>query len=342
MTEKDYSGTTTSKISKNAKSSSAIKMQPSKVIKKDEKFVKTEKSDSTGEESDYIKAGQIAKEVKIYASSIIKPGVLLIEIANKIEEKIIELGGKIAFPVNLSTEDIAAHYTPSYNDTKKAEGLLKIDIGVHIQGCVCDIAFSMDLTPEKKYSKLIESSKNALNSALEVLKEKKSKVSFNEIGEKIQKEIQKLNFSPIRNLSGHSLSKFQIHSGETIPNYANGNIKQISNGAFAIEPFATTGSGIVYEGSGSGIYKITRLQQPRDQNSREILNYITTEKETLPFSQRELVKKFGTRALFSIQNLKKAGIIEEYPMLIEQEHKPVSQAETSVLITENKVHILCE
>ena len=97
------------------------------------------------DKEDAIKAGKISAEVKKYARTIIKKGVLLVEIANKIEDKIIELGGEIAFPCNLSMDHIAAHYTPTYNDTTLASGLLKIDIGVHINGWTADTAFSLDL-----------------------------------------------------------------------------------------------------------------------------------------------------------------------------------------------------
>jgi len=81
----------------------------------------------------------------------------LLEIAEKIENKIIELGGKMAFPTNLSINNIAAHYTPSYDDKSLAHGLLKIDLGVHIDGWIADTAFSMDLEDSEENKKLIQS-----------------------------------------------------------------------------------------------------------------------------------------------------------------------------------------
>ena len=92
-----------------------------------------------------FRAGKIAAEAKEYARKIIKKGMFLLEIADKVEGKIIELGGKPGFPLNLSVNDEAAHYTPSYNDTKIAEGLLKVDLGVHVDGFIADTAFSFDL-----------------------------------------------------------------------------------------------------------------------------------------------------------------------------------------------------
>ena len=92
-----------------------------------------------------LKAGKIASEVREYARSFIKKDMLLIEIANKMEEKMFELGGKPAFPTCLSVNEIAAHATPAYNDSRIAEGILKIDFGVHIEGWIADTAFSIDL-----------------------------------------------------------------------------------------------------------------------------------------------------------------------------------------------------
>ena len=79
-----------------------------------------------------LQAGKISAEVKKYARSIIKKDVPLVKIANKIENKIIELGAKVAFPVNLSIKEIAAHYTPSHNDETLASGLIKVDIAYHV------------------------------------------------------------------------------------------------------------------------------------------------------------------------------------------------------------------
>jgi methionyl aminopeptidase len=347
MTEKDYSGATTSKIGKNAKATHSSKQELSQ-IKKEEKL---KLAKQTADESDinknyenYIKAGKIASKVKEYAKTIIKKDEKLLDIAEKIENKILEFGGEIAFPVNLSIDDIAAHYTPTLKDETLATGLLNVDIGVHIKGCICDIAFSVDLTQEKKHPKLIEASENALARALELIKIKKEKTTLSEIGSVINKEITKNNFIPIVNLSGHSLGKFEIHSGLTIPNYDNSSPKELGEGAFAIEPFATlsSASGTIYEGAGSNIYHITNLdQQVRDNFSREILEYIFENKKTLPFSQRELEKRFGTKALIALSNLKRERIINEFPQLIEKSHQPVSQAETSIIIHDNQVEVLC-
>src|SRR3989344_550461 len=175
----------------------------------------------TKEIANYKEAGEIAKQVVAYAKGIIKPNMLLLEIAEKIHGKIEYLGAIPAFPVNLAINDIAAHYHPILEDETKAQGLLKVDIGVHVDGYIADTAFSLDLTPNKKYKPLIEASEQALENALKKL-EKNPDLTLNEIGKTIQETIEKKGFSPIINLSGHSLNPYNLHSGITIPNYANG------------------------------------------------------------------------------------------------------------------------
>ena len=284
---------------------------------------------------DYKKAGEIAKKVVDYAKEIIKPGMLLSEIAEKIHKKIEELNAVPAFPVNLAINDIAAHYHPSLEDETKAEGLLKVDIGVHVNGYIADTAFSIDLTPDKKYKELIKASEEALENALKKL-EKKRDLTLNEIGKTIQETIENKKFSPIINLSGHSLSQHDLHSGTTIPNYANGNKNELKEGAYAIEPFATTGEGRIYEGGSSNIFRIENPKTPRSPNARKILDYIWKKYKTLPFSLREIQEKFlGAR--IALKELEQQGIIKNYLQLIEASHKPVSQAEHTIIKTDKEI-----
>ena len=65
-----------------------------------------------------LEAGKIAKQVREWIKPQIKKGMKLIEIAELIENKISEINPKAkpAFPTNLSINEIAAHYTPSYDD----------------------------------------------------------------------------------------------------------------------------------------------------------------------------------------------------------------------------------
>jgi methionyl aminopeptidase len=333
MTEKQYGGATGRGTDKMQKASSA-NLRPSKPKEISANSSSQKESKSKKEDYDnYLKAGKIASEVVAYARTITKKDVPLLEIAEKIEDKIIELKGKPAFPVNLSINEIAAHDTPAFNDERKAHGLLKVDIGVHVEGCIADIAFSLDLDDNEENKKLIIASEKALQKALETIKEG---AAIREIGREIEKAIKAEGFMPIINLSGHSIEPYQLHSGITIPNHDNSKEITTEEGVYAIEPFATTGLGSIRDGKLSGIYKIEREGNVRDSTAREVLAFIYEEYQTLPFCSRWIHKKFGTRGLLALKRIEDAGLLHHYPQLMEISGKKVSQSEHTIILEKDQ------
>lgn len=288
--------------------------------------------------SDYQQAGEMAKKVVAYAKEIIKPGMLLLEIAQKIHNKIEELKAIPAFPVNLSIDDVAAHYHPTLEDETTAKGLLKVDIGIAVKGYIADTAFSLDLTKNNEHKELIKASEKALENALKLIKEKPNS-SLHEIGKEIQVTTENQGFQSVVNLSGHSLNQYDLHSGITIPNYGNNNENKLEDGAYAIEPFATSGQGMIYEGPTSNIFQIIELKKPRSESAREILDYIFKKYKNLPFSLREIQEKFKNKARIGLRELEQGGIIKNFPQLIEKSHKPVSQAEHTFIKNKEKIII---
>jgi len=330
MTEKQYGGQT--KINKEKGTKAKNIAQPTKLIEKSKKKV-AEKNSEMDDEEKIIEAGKIASQVKKYAKEIIKKDMPLLEIAEKIEEKIIELGGKPAFPTNLGINDITAHYTPSYNDNTLTSGLLKVDFGVHVGGWIADTAFSIDFENSEENKNLIKASEKALEIAIKTIK---YKVTLNEIGKAIQNEIESCGFSPITNLSGHSIEQNELHAGITIPNIENSSMTKLEEGTYAIEPFVTKGSGKVYDGKPSGIYILKDYKNARSQTAREILQFIIEEYKTLPFCSRWLVKKFGTKALFGLRELENNGNLYHFAQLVEFSHSKVAQSEHTILLKKDK------
>ena len=294
------------------------------------------------EKSKVLKAGEIASQVKIYARTIIKKGVPLLEIAEKIEAKIIELGGKPAFPVNLSIDNIAAHYTPGHDDKTLAHGLIKVDLGVHIDGWIADTAFSLDLENSEENKELILASEEALEKALNLVKSKITETKLSEVGKVIQETIESKGFSPVMNLSGHSIEKYDLHSGDTVPNIDNKTLSMFKEGIYAIEPFATNGNGKVHDGKPSGIYHVINEINVRSPIAREVLHFVQKEYDGLPFCSRWIVKKMGTKALFGLRELESNGILHHFSHLVESSNAgsvKVSQAEQTILIEKGKVTV---
>lgn len=277
---------------------------------------------------EWKKAGRIAHVALMHGKKLAVPGIKLIELADAIEDKIFELGGKPGFPVNLSLNSIAAHYTPTLNDaTTYAEGdVIKIDVGVQFNGAVGDNALTVG--PHKE---LIHASRDALDAATKLLA---PGLQIREIGKAIQETIESHGFTPITNLSGHGIARYIIHSAPTIPNYDNGNKQELKEGmTIAIEPFATTGVGLTVEGAPSNIYRFVAKKPVRDMQARKILQFIEENFKTLPFAKRWVERKFPSSNV-AFSSLVKAGALYSYAQLPEKSGGLVSQAENSFLIGE--------
>ncbi len=296
----------------------------------------------SGEIESYVKAGKIAKEVREFSRNLIKPGMKLIEIAEAIDDKILELGGKFAFPVNLSLNEIAAHYTPESCDDSIAEGLIKVDLGVAVDGYIADCAFSLDLTEDKRFKNLISANERILSEVREIIS---SGMKVSSVGEKAQEvlgeinENEENNFSLIKSLSGHSLDKNKIHAGITISNYKNENNTKLNDMAFAIEPFLTTGSGEIYEGKMGGIYMLEKDRAVRDPKARKLLSFIRENYATRPFCTRWLEKEGFEHSNMVLDILVKQGILHNFPVLVEKTKAPVSQAEDTFIIYGDDIRI---
>ena len=285
----------------------------------------------------YVKAGRIASEVREYARTQDHTGRTLSDICNDIEQEIFKKGGEPAFPVNVSLNDIAAHYTAVPNDpiTVKNSDVLKIDVGVHIDGYIADTAVTVSY--DTRYQNLIDIAQKALDEAISIAR---SNTRVSDIGRIIEKTITKYGCKPIQNLSGHSLERYTIHAGKSIPNiWTIGHSFNLSiNKVYAIEPFVTTkdGQGIVYEGRVRNIYGLASRKRTKDQKLDEFLEYLWNKFKTLPFALRWIVKEYEEKeALSFLETLIKKKNVHAYPILVEGANRIVVQAEHTIIPQES-------
>lgn len=287
--------------------------------------------------SNLEKAGEIAIEAKEFGGKLTKINNSLLDVTERVEEKIIELGGRPAFPVQISLNEMAAHNNPSRDDkTVFKEGdLVKLDIGVSIDGEIVDTAISINLGDHKK---LIDAAETALEEAIKITD---IGTPLWKIGEVIESTIKNFGFNPIKNLSGHSIEPYKIHAGITIPNFNNNDNRKLKKGqVIAIEPFATNGIGLVKEGKKAEIYEIVNMKNVRDSISRDVLKHIIENYKTLPFAKRWLLENLPEfKVNFALRTLEKEGILQHHNQLPEKTNGIVSQAEHTLLI-DNRVKIL--
>ena len=276
----------------------------------------------------YKKAGKIAKTALLYGKDLIKKGAKIVDVTDQIEEKIFSLGGKLAFPVQLSCNDIAAHYCAFTDDSLVFEDqVVCLDVGVHVDGFIGDNALSVDLSGEN--SELVKASKEALKAATEVLSKG---VKLSSIGKAIEDTITSHGFQPVRNLSGHGLGEYSIHTKPTVPNYDTKSDEILEEGFIAIEPFASTGVGLIQEQGEPNVFALTGKKSVRTGFVRNILKEIESY-EYLPFTKRWLEAKFSpAQVSYALKQLKQLEILHEYPPLVERSNGLVSQAENSFYV----------
>ncbi|MEF8851975.1 MAG: type II methionyl aminopeptidase [Haloarculaceae archaeon] len=273
-------------------------------------------------------AGEILAQVRDEAAERVEVGASHLELAEWAEDRIRELGGKPAFPVNISIDEEAAHATPSIDDEETfGEEMINLDIGVHVDGWLADTAVTVDLSGNPE---LAEAPAEALDAALAVVE---PGVETGEIGAAIEEVIDGYGYNPVVNLTGHGLGHWEQHTTPNIPNRAVSQSVELDVGdVVAIEPFATDGGGKVREGSDEEIFALEREGSVRNRAAREALDQITEEFRTLPFATRWLD---GSRPEMALRRLQRQDVVHGYPVLKEEDGRLVSQKEHTIIVTED-------
>jgi methionyl aminopeptidase len=280
------------------------------------------------QESDYLKAGKIASEVREMVRVKNWVGKTVYEICEEVENEIIKRGAKCAFPVNTSINEIAAHYTAEPNDPLivKDTDLIKIDLGAQINGFIADTAVTVCYDPE--FDGLVQAAEDALANAMSMVK---VGVKASDIGRTIETTIKQMGFKPIANLSGHSLEQYTIHAGKSIPNiWSIGGFSLSENTAYACEPFVTTGEGggFVRNGQIKNIFAINSRKKTKNENADKLLDFIWENFNMLPFALRWITKSWDEKeARETLDFLVKKKAVQAYPVLVEVNEQRVAQAE---------------
>lgn len=281
------------------------------------------------EQEKYIEAGKISAIALKHGASLIKIGASLLDVTEEVEKKILDLGGDFTFPPQISLNEIAAHYCADPDDEivfKKGD-LAKLDCGATIDGYPGDNAITINMG---EHEKLVNASRDALNNAIKIIE---PGVTLGEIGKVIQDTITKAGFAPVRNLSGHGLSRYMYHDKPSIPNFDTGDKTQLKKGqVIAIEPFASSGAGIIFESNRANIFAQVAEKPVRTPMTRDILKEIQTYNH-MPFTTRWLTKKFHPgKVNFALRELQQNGIIQSYAPLPDRDNGLISQAEHTVIV----------
>lgn len=332
---------------------------------------------------DFRKAALIHKVARKKALKMLVVGGKISELVDCVEKTISSLckdnnananaNAGIAFPVGVNINNVVAHDSKTvtvFDDREFCEGdVVKIDIGVHINGRIIDSAFTHIITKDAGvhddkniYNSVLEASRDSMFAAIKMCGPDQR---LYEISESISEIIESyevnlgdsinLPIKPVTGIGGHNIKQYQIHGGKLIlskPDYdTQGETKMEEDEIYAIETYATTGHGIMTQNS--SMDKCTHYMEANHDDieankaitkkdkkffrKTELYDWMKT-RNGLPFSMSWIHKKIP-----KIEKALKLGIpsgqIIAYPPMYDEMNSVVAQFEHTVHVNDGSVEI---
>jgi methionyl aminopeptidase len=290
---------------------------------------------------EYQESGRVTREVKEWVKGFVRPGMGYLEVSSAVEAEIRRKGGRPAFPCGIGVDGVTAHYAPQPGEAGEIgeADLVKVDFGVHVDGYVTDTAVTVTSNPE--HGLLMEAAERALAVAIETVR---SDQRTGEVGAAIFREASRLGFRTIENLTGHTLERYVVHAGKSIPNVYMPNMPSLGKGeVFAIEPFVTypKAAGYVVDGTTTTIYSIAVRKRTGKKELDEFVERVWEERKTLPFTPAWYAEELGVSGVVRVlAELTKKRIVRAYPTLVEASGSPVAQFEHTMALGDSGLEIL--
>jgi len=249
----------------------------------------------------------------------------------------------VAFPTCISVNNLVGHYSPLADDTAtlKDGDLVKIDLGVHIDGFITVMAHTLIVTthPETattgRKADVIAAAHYAAECAHRLIKPGKKNT---EVTDAIAKCAEQFKCQPVEGVLSHQMKRFVIDGNRVIINKATLEHKveefEFEEGeVYSVDIVMSTGEGKPKETE----TRTTIFKRAVDQSyllkmkaSRYVFNEINARFPTLPFTLRALDEK---RARLGITECLKHDLVNPYPVLFEKEGEFVAQFKFTLLIT---------
>jgi len=289
----------------------------------------------------YRTSGNIVRELKPLVEAAVKPGVRFLDVCDLVRKEVEDRRGRLAFPTGIGVNEVTAHYAPQEGDESvfAEEDLVKVDFGVHVDGYIADTSVTVTLDPQ--FELLLEATKRALDAAITAARRE---WRTGEIGRVIHREAERFGFKTIENLTGHTLDRYTVHAGKSIPNIYMPHMQDLKKGdVFAIEPFLTLGNaaGYVVDAPSQTIFSIVARKKTGSSELDAFAESVWAERKTLPFTPRWYAGDFGKEKVAEIaKKLVEKKVLRAYPTLVEASGKPVAQFEHTMALDEGGLAVL--
>ncbi len=196
------------------------------------------------------RAGAIVGEVLKLASQRAAPGVTTAELDREAEAVIASqkgaapaFKGLYGFPATLCTSinEEVVHGIPSEQRVLRPGDILSVDVGVVLDGFYADAAVTVPIGEVgPQVCELLQTTRQALEVGID---HARSGNRLGDLGSAIQKTVEAVGFSVIRELVGHGVGE-AAHEEPQVPNYGRvGRGTRIQEGlVIAIEPMVNVGN----------------------------------------------------------------------------------------------------
>jgi len=281
----------------------------------------------------------VASAAREAGARLIVAGAALRDVSEQIEQEIMRRGGGLAFPVQSSRNEIAAHYCASPEDsTIYVEGdLAKLDLGVHVDGWVVDTALTVNVGDRPENRPFVDAARAALESAIAAAG---AGVAVRRVSEAIESTLRRYGMRPMKNLCGHGVARWTVHCPPAIPNVADGGSDRLAlDAVVAVEPFATDGQGEVVERGAAEVFRLDPRRSTGSAGSPEVVAAIRRF-NGLPFARRQLADLPRPAVEETLHALRAAGHLGVYPPLVEAHQRKVAQAEHTLYLGPEGVEVL--
>jgi len=273
---------------------------------------------------------------------------LILEETNKVYKKEKELKKGIGFPTCISVNNCVCHFSPLHSepDVVLQNGdMVKIDLGVHIDGFIAAVAFTIVVGATKdnpvtgKKADVLQAAYLAAEVAQRLVKPGNENVT---VTENIQKVGESFKCKPVEGMLTHQLERNRIDGDKTIIQNPNEPQKKEHkkcefqvHEVYAIDILMSSGEGKAKEREArTTVYKKTDIQYSlKMKASRVFYSDVTNKFSTMPFTLRAFDDE--KKAKMGVTECARHELLSPYPVLYEKDGEFVAQIKCTVLLMPN-------
>lgn len=311
----------------------------------------------------YKMGGDIANRALTLVVEEAKPGVSVLSLCQKGDAFIMAETGKvfkkekemkkgIAFPTSVSVNNCVCHFSPLKSDpdcTLKDGDLVKIDLGVHVDGFIANVAHSFVVGATKenpvtgRKADVVKAAHLCAEAALRLVKPGSQNTQVTEAWNKIAKSFK---CTPIEGMLSHQLKQHVIDGEKTIIQNPTDQQRKDHDKAefevhevYAVDVLISTGEGKARDGGlRTTIYKRDPSKQYglKIKASRMFFSEVERRFDAMPFTLRAFEDE--GKARLGVVECAKHELLQPFSVLHEKEGEYVAQFKFTVLLMANGSH----